>query len=215
MTLEVQTEVAPFTWQPLATRPHGRKRLAGEPIGWAIHTQDALALDDIGVGDSGGLVLQLPLVVNNAYRLIQGVVSIRDTDGNASLWRRPCLRMYWHPKPDVNPGVTTQIIYPMSQSYVFTAEGAFETFCAIGGGSSGNTESNILTAPSTNNRSPGDMPILYGYTAGGGIAPEFMISNTSQSQTNYTISYQFRWLVFSIEDSLTTSIFNPVATIPV
>lgn len=204
----VQTEVAPIQWLPLATQPPGRKRVPGEPFGWLVHTQDALAIDDIGVGDTGGFILQLPLRQNHAYRLMQATVVVRDEDLTAELWRDPALRMYWSPKQGVNPALTTQISYPMGMAFVTSAENALEGFMDLGAGRTTASSGSNAVAHVFNN-TPHEIPFFYGYVAGQGIDSEFMMTNLSASQTNYNISYIFRWLAFSIEDALTTAMFRP------
>lgn len=203
----VQTEVAKFQWLPLATTPHGRKRAPGEPFGWGVHTEDALAIDDIGAGDTGGFILQLPLRQNYAYRLMQASVTVRDEDGGLSLWARPGLRMYWQPKPGVDPAVTTELTYPMGMSALVSAELLESYFMSLGSGRASNSETPNIN--STQPNTPAEIPFFYGYVAGTGIDSEFMMTNPNASQTNYQISYIFRWLAFTIEDALTTAMFRP------
>lgn len=201
MTHVVQTEVAPIVWFPLAVQPPGRQFNLAEPMGWLIHTQDALAIDDIGVGDTGGFVLQLPLRKNYGYKLVQASVQVRDTDGGASVWRRPSMRVYWHPKPSINPAQTTELTYPMGQSLVVSAELLESSHFSMGAGIA--TNSAVVNGNMVPTNYPEAMPIIYGYTSGGGIDPEFMMTNASASQDNYTCSFQFRWLAYSIEATLT------------
>lgn len=210
----VQTEVAKFQWMPLAAAPYGRNRAIGEPFGLAVHTEDALAIDDIGVGDTGGFILQLPLPVNYAYRLLQASLTIRDEDGNVPQWRKPALRMFWHPQQGINPAETTELTYPMSTSFVTSAELLESAFFNLSGGAAA-TDGEVSNRNQTNGVLADSIPLMYGYTPGGGIDSEFMMTNGLASQTNYQISYQFRWLVYSIADSLTTSIYWPKPTIHV
>lgn len=202
----VQTETALFQWLPLATTPHGRLRRPGEPFAWGVHTQDALAIDDIGVGDTGGFILELPLRKNFAYRLVQAAVQVRDADGGIAQWLRGSMRMYWHPQPSINPALTTEITYPMAFYQIQSAELLYSNHWTLGGGVDAG-----LNAASGNN-DPGDMPLVYGTD---GILNQFMMLNANQSQDNYNISYQFRWLAYSIEDSLTTAIYWPMPVIGV
>lgn len=203
----VQTAVAPIQWLPLATQPHGRKRRPGEPLGWLVHTEDALAITDIGAGDTGGFILQLPLRQNYAYRLMQAAISVRDEDGTVALWNRGCIRMFWAPKPGINPALTTELTVPLSSSFVVSAELLESTYMSLGSGNASNSQS--LNQNQTNVNTPAEIPFFYGQPGGGGIDSEFMMTNLNASQTNYQMSYIVRWLAFTIEDALTTAMFTP------
>lgn len=207
MTHVVQQETAQRIYKPLATTPRGRPRLPGEPVGILYHTEDSLAIDDIGASDTGGFRLNLDLLPNYAHRLLTAVGTIR---GPATNWTNPGLRVFYHPDPSVSPGVTTQLDTPLAQAPMTEAEAVASTTVSFGqGGGSAATGTGVGS-----NAIPYQVnwPIMYGFTAGGGIAPQFMMSNLNATEVDYFISYLFRWLVYTIEDSLTTAIYYQVPT---
>jgi len=190
----IQSETAPQHMRPFT----GYQGRPGEPIATLVHTQDVLAVDLVAAGNTAGLRLSLPLPIDYAYRLINGVATIRgDQSGR---WQWPHLVLYFATHNGLAPNLTTELDLPMASSYNVDAAQEQKVTFTMGGG----VVDSAKDAGSSNDGSPASKMLVYGHS---GVQPNFEMSEPTASTNAATISYLFQWMVYEIENSLNSRLF--------
>ena len=192
----IQAATAPVHYRPFIKGTVSRS--PGSPVGILTHTENNLAIDAIGVGDTAGLRLELTLPQNFAYMLHRGLCTVRGTGGMPIRWTNPVLIQYFSGVQGVDPAATTEIDCAMSITRVLDTDQDESHLFAMGGGA--------LAYP--RNAGGHDFPpslLVYGMSAMQGA---YQMSNPTASTDAVTMSYIFQWLVWDVEESLSAAMFS-------
>jgi len=190
MAHALQTITPQGNFRPLAHVP--KTRVPGEPLGQLVFNGSA-ALTAIGVGDTGGLLLEMLLPGNFVYTLERTLLSVGTAIGSIN-WDFTAFRIYWSPLIGTAPAATTQNQYPMGSCSVRDAENNYLVMGVFSGNDNGGRN---MDPDSAYSRVP---PIQGGY--GAGTSPAVMINNPTASTAAQTLSWILIWNVFPSSDYL-------------
>jgi len=166
------------------------KPLIGERLPWVPHAQlvftDFIAVDEIGVGDTGGFQLKFVLPTNAVYVLQTLQLSMGNTTDVAN-WDRPGFRYFWSPDVGTDPGTTLQMDMGMQNTALGNpnSNAAQGRMFSFGGGDRVNSGSDVNC--DTQSYFNGVLPMFGGY--GSGIAPMFFMDCPTASTAAQTIGY--------------------------
>lgn len=204
MTNVTQTLTAPVDLRPLqSSLPQEIRNTTAEPYALLVHTEDSVAIDDIGVGDEQRVRLTLPLpsAGGTGYILRRAIATMRSGTDAPSNYEGGKIEIYTVSTIASTSGQSTQIDFPMGQTIMldFASLEAPTTY-QLG---AGDNENVVSVNPGGGFAQSGPGMLVYG----GKTDPVFQLVSRTASTEGYTLSYLFEWLCFTQPQTVHTGLY--------